>query len=176
LIAAREAITADHCLAGYTAGHIDVVLGLEDLCRPHGDEPRVRVTHVRRDASTDVAVLELGESPPVTPVPVASQLRGGGHLYAWGWGRRSPSGPLPCHPTAKPLSLTSATACEQAGVHLGGRQFCALPTTEVNTCAGDSGGPVVDEQGEVVAITSGGRGCGPMDPGSYSPVAAASSY
>jgi S1-C subfamily serine protease len=170
LISAGLAITANHCVNGLEAADVDVVLELQDLCHPEGIEPRVSVRRIGRSPTTDLAALWLEVDAEVTPTPVAGTLDDGDQLFAWGWGRQSPGGPLPCHATAKPLKRTDDNACEHDGVQLSDGQICATPTGGRNTCSGDSGGPVLDQRGELVAIVSGGKGCGVSDPGSYSVV------
>ena len=183
----RLVLTAAHCVAMRSAASIDVVIGGDNLCRDRPiDGLRIRVSGVRihpaydaESARFDLAVLALAVDAPMGSVrDVASPPADGGTAVALGWGRGSPGGVPPCRLMRTELRLLPQPECaEQAGAN--DRPYdpesmlCAIPDQipSEDTCSGDSGGPLVlggdPGQGEVIGITSWGRGCGNQLPGVY---------
>lgn len=173
-------LTAAHCVATRRAASIDVVIGGDNLCR---DRPisglRIRVSEIQihpaydaESARFDLAVLVLAGNAPMGSVrDVASPPADGGTAVALGWGRGSPGGVPPCRLMRTELRLLPQPECaEQAGAsdrpYDPESMLCAIPDqiASEDTCSGDSGGPLVlgadPGQGEVIGITSWGRGCG----------------
>jgi len=160
LVAPDLVATAAHCLADRTPASIDAIVGADNLCRtaPIGGT-RIAVASVEySDAALDVALLRLASPSTVTPAPIAASTT---DLVAWGWGTASPGGVAPC--SARPVALSVVADCADVPSD---DYLCALPSGAVNTCTGDSGGPVYSD-GALVAIVSSGLGCGPGDPGFY---------
>ena len=172
LIGPGVVVTAAHCLLDRS--RVDVLIDPVTLCHPGplGGQ-RIRVSRWRILAgSSDVAVLQLAEPADAPPVTVADTQAPDGSLTAWGWGGPE-NGPPPCRATAKPVRAVDAARCVDAGTPVAADAWCAVPAGGPNTCRGDSGGPVLDAQGNIVAIVTGGLRCGPHDGGTYTSLAPA---
>lgn len=177
LVAPRLVATATHCIANRAPSTVDVLIGATNLCRgrsPSGFRARV-VRYLTVAPHRDGLTLLVLDHPTTAP-PVA--LEGKPHrneqLVAYGWGQSVEGGPRPCEITAKELHVVGPKNCgdqfKLANVAPPGRTdyFCALPTHSINTCHGDSGGPVLDKKSRrLVGLTLRGKGCGPQDPGLY---------
>jgi hypothetical protein len=169
LVSPSEVLTASHCVTGKQPSSIDAIVGADNLCktapiRGH----RIQVNSVRLVSELDGAILEL-VSPAQRSSGAISQNAdiGESTLIAWGWGKDSIGGVSPCNAQAKKLKLVPDINCPNLSTIEFASYFCAKPTEALNTCEGDSGGPVVDSGGRVVGITTSGIGCGANDPGSY---------
>ena len=168
LTAADIVTTAAHCVADHDPERIDVQVSADNLCSGAGiGGQRLHVTEVRVDPVLDLAELELEGPAEATPARAADG-REASSLTAWGWGTGSIGGASPCEAAPKRLVVAEQSACEPADAARYGDYLCALPLDGgANTCAGDSGGPVLDRKGRLVAITVAGVGCGPDDAGIY---------
>jgi secreted trypsin-like serine protease len=166
LLAPARVVTAAHCLLARS--DVDVLVDPVTLCHPGpiGGQ-RIRVSWWRvRAGSSDVAVLHLAQPAGAPPMTVASRGSSDGTLTAWGWGGPE-DGPPPCRATAKRIQAVDAARCVEASTPIAPDAWCAVPAEGPNTCRGDSGGPVLDAHGSLVAIVTGGLHCGPHDAGSY---------
>jgi secreted trypsin-like serine protease len=187
LIDPMHVLTAAHCVAGRPAGSIDAVVGADNLCRGRPiDGDRIPVAEVSVDPRYDVASgrfdlarLTLDRAVPDESVRVLSDTApDAGNAIAFGWGRGSPGGVPSCRLQAIVLRLigpgncrmrlgTDATALDSDSM------LCALPSGAEweDTCAGDSGGPLIlggePETGAVIGIVSWGLGCGGGRPSVY---------
>ena len=169
--------TAAHCLADRDPERIDVQVSADNVCA--GSEvggERLHVIEVRTDPVLDLAELVLespAQSSPAQSSPAQSSPAKGASgeassLTAWGWGTGSIGGASPCEAAPKSLVEVTSGECAVSEPARYGDFLCVVPVEGgPNTCAGDSGGPVFDQRGRLVAITVAGIGCGPDDPGIY---------
>lgn len=175
LVAPTVVLTARHCVAGLSADQLDVVVNPVDLCGPDPEnEMRSPIREIRPTADIDLAVVGMRSSATTSPARIASVLPDArAQLVAVGWGRQAMT--APCQRSATGLSFAPAADCARAISHLPRQarrwQLCALPTSDQNTCTGDSGGGLFDvSQAKplLVGITSAGvGGCEPDDVGLY---------
>ncbi|MCG8152270.1 trypsin-like serine protease [Pimelobacter simplex] len=175
LVAPTVVLTARHCVAGLSADQLDVVVNPVDLCGPDPEnEMRSPIREIRPTADIDLAVVVMRSSATTSPARIASVLPDArAQLVAVGWGRQATT--APCQRSATGLSFAPAADCARAISHLPRQarrwQLCALPTSDQNTCRGDSGGGLFDvSQAKplLVGITSAGvGGCEPDDVGLY---------
>jgi secreted trypsin-like serine protease len=188
IIGERTILTAAHCLAGRGVEDIDVIAGADNLCRDRpidGTRAHVVAAHVdeRWDsvlARFDLAWLRVDEDFG-TGIPAAPRGAVLGDATAFGWGAPQSAGNAPCRLTATTVRIPEQSACSSL-VGVGDRTFdpssmvCALPTgSGEDTCAGDSGGPLLlgrwPERGKLAGVVSWGRGCGEGFAGVYSGLA-----
>lgn len=187
VVGLRHVLTAAHCVAMRSAASIDVVIGGDNLCRDREiDGLRIRVSGVRihpaydaLSARFDLALLELAiDAPPDSVRDVASAPANAEPAIALGWGGGSTGGVPPCRLMRTDLRLVPQPECAaRAGAsdraYDPASMLCAIPDQipSQDTCSGDSGGPLVlgtdPRLGDVVGITSWGRGCGNQIPGVY---------
>ncbi len=193
VVAPTAVLTAAHCVIGddgrvLPAGALEVVAGTQDLTAP-GD--RIGVAAVRVHPSyrspgdgPDAAVLLLARP---TAAPAAALARPGqdpdvdrpGAVAGWGTlSERATLGSTVL--MGADLTVFASGACERMLGPSYGRALavCAgAPAGGVDTCAGDSGGPLRDAAGTLIGITSWGVGCGrPGRPGVYTRVAAVAAW
>lgn len=172
LIAPARVLTAAHCVGNRGLARVDAWAAADNLCSTRAVTTLRR--HVRSAPATldgDAIILRLSDRVPpryAQPLEWGPRPQAGDEVTAWGWGAASPYGAQPCQAKATRLRVVPAADCadlDAAGGHV--LYFCAIPAEGVNTCAGDSGGPVLDTAGRLVGVVSAGRGCGPSDPGIY---------
>ena len=193
LIAPTVVLTAAHCVldeAGAVSApaDIDVLAGTSDLMT--GGE-RIPVAIVRAHPAFhadgdpyDAAILVLSRP---SAAPAAAYARAGqdadlqrpGAIAGWGeLGENTAQ-----YPTAlveAPVTIFPSARCTQAlgGAFTRGATLCAGSLAGgVDSCSGDSGGPLRDESGLVVGITSWGVGCARRGlPGVYTRVSSLTSW
>jgi trypsin len=203
LVTTRIVITAAHCVFGMGASEIDVVLGRTTLSTSEGAEipaqalsfrsnynhpPDISVIPPRNDVG--YVVLAQPSAQPRIPIANASEASlwaPGAMEKISGWGCTSePNFLLGC-PFAQTDTLRDATVpivadstCGSPSMYGGAfdqsTMVCAgYPEGGVDTCNGDSGGPLQAPTGggyRLVGITSWGDGCAePNAPGVYTRVA-----
>ena len=163
LVAPALVATAAHCLTGRAPSSIDAIVGADNLCSTAAiGGTRSAVTAFEPlDTSADIALIRLASPSAVMPTTLATSVS---EPVAWGWGTGSPGGVGPC--SARAVALTVTDECVGAAAGSLDDYLCAVPTGELNTCTGDSGGPVFVD-GALLAIVSSGAGCGPDDSGYY---------
>lgn len=190
LIAPRAVLTAAHCLDGRA---LEVLAGTTTLSAGGGETARVAERRLAPgydpvDTEPDLAVLVL-DRPLSTPVvavagPAEAGAPAGGALTApgrpvaaagWGLTRRAPR-VFADDLRAAHLRVLPDWACAAAHGELWipRTQLCAgTPTARPDTCAGDSGGPLIARTAggapRLVGVVSyGGEDCGlPERPGVY---------
>ena len=187
LIAPTVVLTAAHCLlddagAPTPAESIDVVIGVEDLLAP-AERIAVAQTRVhpgyRLEGDAPDAALLILSRPAAAPVAVYAaagqdaDLERPGQIAGWGQDGED-SANYPTRLVAAPVTIFTGARCRRMlgpAFHLGGALCAGRVEGGVDTCAGDSGGPLRDSTGLVVGITSWGVGCGrPGLPGIYTRV------
>ncbi|WP_433455275.1 S1 family peptidase [Streptomyces sp. CA-142005] len=184
LVAPDLVLTARHCLSGRRDGSIDAVVGADNLCHTApvtGQGVHVTRTLAYPDRSVDAALLVLAGSVRVPPARLptrTSSVPATG--TAFGWGRDGYGGVAPCRRSEVPLRFTDPQRCVRAQRDLGIAprpqwQLCAQPAPGAtrNTCAGDSGGPVLATPAAttITGIISWGPSCRVDDVGVYVSVA-----
>lgn len=202
LVTTRIVITAAHCVVGQTAGGVDVVLGRTTLSNSgEGAEIPVQALTYRSNFSGgsaprfDVGYLVLASPSAQPTIQIAGATEGG--LWApnaletiTGWGCTVPPGLLTgCGKTTTtsdtlqaaqvPIVPDSTCNSDYPGLFDATTQVCAgYQSGGVDSCSGDSGGPleapIGGEAYRLVGITSWGDGCAqPGSPGVYTRVAGA---
>ncbi len=189
LIAPDWVLTAAHCVDDTTAPRLQVVVGLTDLNDTSGAEIRgVKGIYIhpnysessRGDLFSDIALLLL-DSPittidPISFAPAPFNAPAGTLLRALGWGDTQAS---PRYPTELQMVDLNLVSLSSANRHYGGnldRRHLAAMTAGKDTCSGDSGGPLFDEDGGpggvplLVGLTSYGIRCASSYPGIYANV------
>jgi len=196
-------VTAAHCIDGRVAAQVQVAFGNTNLSSiTNGDRRTVNqiVEHPSYvPYENDVALLHLAtptvgiatlplNSDPTEPAVTTPET-------ALGWGSTWPS-PLgsttttgPQYPDALRMGALldaagpTGTCGSYGGGYVAAHMLCATNTTSdgiVDTCNGDSGGPVFATLGgtrKLVGITSFGVGCAdPLYPGVYTRVSSYTSW
>lgn len=169
-------VTATHCLENRPPP--SALTGVEDLCSGGDSAPRIPVGRVVPDRSNKElswfsSTLESSPVAPATTVPVVTV---GESVVAYGWGRLDTGGSPQCRVKEVKLVVVPLGRCDielaaasQAGLNVK-NSFCAVPVGHLNTCTGDSGGPVfrmAEGSNELVGITLLGRDCSATSPGIY---------
>jgi trypsin len=200
LITTRIVITAGHCVSGHSASDFDVVLGRTTLSNSaEGSEVAVQAltnqAHYMGSSAPryDVGYLVLASPSAQSTIQVAGGTEGGlwspGAVEAIsGWGCTSPPSSLPilgggCNPSdtlqAAQVPIVSDGTCsaDYGSLFDPSTQVCAgYPNGGVDSCNGDSGGPLEAPIGggayRLVGMTSWGDGCAQAGkPGVYARVA-----
>lgn len=186
LIAPAAVLTAAHCVveggAVLAPTRLDVVAGSPDLALEGERIPvaRIEVHPGYRAAGEgpDAAVLILAR-PSAAPVAAVARpdqdpdVDRAGRVA--GWGALHEGDPLGST-TLRDASLTilsSARCGRLLGTdYVAAEALCAgVPGGGVDTCTGDSGGPLSDASGVLIGVTSWGNGCGRAgSPGVYTRV------
>ena len=193
LIAPTAVLTAAHCVLDdggrvKPAATIDVVAGAEDLLAP---AERITVSEIRvhpgyrvEGDAPDAALLILSapSAAPAAAIAAAGQdadVERPGQIAGWGEMGEG-TAQFPTRLVAAPVTIFSGARCREmlgASFHLGGALCAGAAAGGVDTCSGDSGGPLRDATGLVVGITSWGVGCGRAGlPGVYTRIARVSAW
>jgi trypsin len=179
LVRADTVLTAAHCVKDRPATGIDVIVAADNLCAgsPIDGERRhvvdVLFPPAEKVTTHDAAILLLEGASTVEPVELGSLADG--MTFSLGWGKEAPAGSPECGRRVAELAPAMADDCAEAARRVGRHfsteaQLCLRPIKgSRNTCAGDSGGPVLQRQGmklAVVGLTSWGT-CRRGDVGVY---------
>jgi S1-C subfamily serine protease len=120
----------------------------------HPDDDPVRARIVRRDASTDLAVLQVerARAPRLTVLPLgdAGTVRVGDDAIAIG----NPFG------LERSLSVGVVSALGRRITSPNGTRIRNVVQTDAAINPGNSGGPLLDERGRVIGVMTQGRGNG----------------
>ena len=198
VIAPRWVMTAAHCLFDAFGRPVEpsgirALAGIGDLRAERARESVVTnlfvhptYDHAAQDAYDDIALLELANELDVEPVRLFagdSEALGRAPGVVVGWGAtefttpRRATYPDALHHAVVPLVPRDVcNAPESYAGYVGGGQLCAgFVDGGIDTCVGDSGGPLFVDTGErveQVGVVSYGRGCAePLFYGIYTNVA-----
>jgi secreted trypsin-like serine protease len=193
LIAPTVVLTAAHCVldaagAPTPPGHIEAVTGAENLLAPADRiavaEVRIHPGYIVEGDAPDAALLILSR-PAAAPVAAYAapgqdaDVERPGSMAGWGE-QGEGSHKYPSRLVAAPVTIFAGARCREmlgAAFHLGETLCAGRLEGGVDTCAGDSGGPLRDATGLLVGITSWGVGCGrPGLPGVYTRISAISAW
>ena len=189
LIAPGWVLTAHHCIddsmrqAGYR-----IRLASERLDYPGNYDYKIAqvipYAGYKRLEGGDIALIRFVDDRGIG-MPSAAQARPisisrgydpvkGDNVTAYGWGRtRDRSGPTNSIMLKVPLKILDRPTCDQARVALIDLRVVCAAAPGHKTCSNDSGGPLVNERGQLVGIVSaGGEACADDGvPGVYTRVA-----
>ncbi|XP_012161983.1 chymotrypsin-1-like [Ceratitis capitata] len=170
IISTHHVLTAAHCLTKMNANEITVVVGTLTW-RNGGD--RYRVVAIRSHPSfssssliiNDIAVLKV--TPPfnlakssISTISLGGRARVGENVAVrlTGWGSLTPTGSsgLPEQLQVLDYRTISNQDCAQRGFRITANELCALGERGRGACVGDSGGPLIMQQGtpQLVGIVS----------------------
>jgi secreted trypsin-like serine protease len=193
VISPTAVLTAAHCVlddegVSLPADGVEVLAGTEDLAAGGDRIPVARVIahpgYRHTGDGPDAALLVLARP---TAAPAAAYARPGQdpdvERPGWiaGWGEQAEgSGLVSSRMREAPVTIFPAAGCTSflGADYLPGAALCAgRPGGGVDTCSGDSGGPLRDAAGTLVGVTSWGAGCGrPGLPGVYTRVSAVAGW
>jgi len=194
LIAPSVVLTAAHCVTGADGrvmrpADAEVVAGTQDLTA--GGE-RIGVTAVRPHPAFhadgdpyDAALVFLARPSAAPAMPYARGGRDGGDAERpgaiAGWGETAESsGSYPTALAEAAVTIFPSARCASAlgQAFTRGATLCAGSMAGgVDSCTGDSGGPLRDGSGVLVGVVSWGVGCArPGFPGVYTRVAALTAW
>ncbi len=190
IIGERWALTAAHCVDGSGFDNnkdgvwdheLSLFYNASRLSQSFGGQQRVDIAAVSihsgfnpASLDNDIALLYLKTSVSVSPVvpssqPITSFNLGVSQFKVMGWGATD-SGETQFPDKLQVVSLTYSD-CPYTGASE--NMFCAGGDSGKDSCAGDSGGPALDETGELVGLVSHGTAgpCGRENqPGVYTKV------
>ena len=179
LIRSDVVVTAAHCVEGFVAEDLDVVLGTTDLSQVSASD-RIGVAsivvHPDYDWETydsDIALLKLERASDGVPIELVtatamSQMSEGQMLTTLGWGMTSATDTNSYVDVLRQVDLpyVSQSSCIAAvGSGVTNNMFCAgTGLGDKDSCQGDSGGPIIWRQGETAVLAGlvswgDGRGC-----------------
>ncbi len=187
-------LTAAHCVDDQVPQTLQVVVGLTDLDDTSNAEIRgvrgiyIHPSYVKRNGNLygDIALILL-EDPVtnITPIEInrtASDALPGLQVRALGWGDTLSTPRFPTELRMVDLNLVSNSISNQVYGGIDNRHLSARAEGK-DTCSGDSGGPLFDEDGApgadplLVGITSFGIDCAQKSyPGIYTNVSTYASW
>lgn len=178
LINENWVLTAAHCVEGMEEGELNIVMGIHDLGQDTGERFEVRniIIHPEYDSQSmdnDIALVELSSPSSAMTIPLISAGSNlAGMVTIIGWGSltdpSSPSYPYELQEAVVPVvsnELCNANYSQEFGSDnpVTANMLCAgFDDGGVDTCVGDSGGPVIFEENgvwKVAGIVSWGQGC-----------------
>jgi len=165
LVAEGWVLTAAHCVTGLKANGIVVRVGVTSLKNASGTEIRVAKIYKKnykpKKDINDIALLKLKQVSDKTPMGLATadMYVANAPATVIGWGATKPNGrKYPSKLKQGTVEITPDARCEKMWREANTKkQVCAGAKT-IDTCAGDSGGPLIlpDAQGvpQVAGIVS----------------------
>lgn len=182
VVSQTHVVTATHCLKNRRPETVDVLAGITDLCKSDSSAGvRTKVKRITRVADAPwISSLELAQpltikfqSVSSTQQPVSTAA----FATAWGWGRSDVAGVPNCTLRKVHLKAVAVNRCSfeiQKIAQLPPKSvLCTVPADGINSCDGDSGGPVLIYRAGRIAdvfMTMSGEGCGPTDAGLNVPI------
>ncbi|KAE8578197.1 hypothetical protein XENTR_v10023393 [Xenopus tropicalis] len=198
LISSNLVVTVAHCIDGFNASSVVVILGAYKITGNPNEENSVPVQQIiihpsynESDNSADIALLQLSQNVPITRyiqpvcVPSASTVfPPGQNCVVTGWGDIElsviPQRPVVLQETQ--VRLMSTEQCKSyydnkgVGSFIKDDMICAVDILgQRGPCLGDGGGPLVtyqNKQWNLVGVASFGFGCGNENPAVYTSVRA----
>jgi len=185
ILSATKILTAAHCYK--SPSRVQVVVGehkllsMTDGVRHSVASFKKHPGYNSRTVDNDYAIItlekpiELGDKAKAACLPKSEddpKLREGQKLTVSGWGRLSEdSGPPTVLHGAKVPFVPNAT-CKRAYRSITSNMMCAgYANGQIDSCSGDSGGPLTFRNTTVVGVVSWGNGCAkPGFPGVYAKV------
>ncbi|KAL9646451.1 hypothetical protein ABK040_006448 [Willaertia magna] len=190
IITKKHILTAAHCQIGVSLDKLQVVTGSSNnACQNTICFTRKVVkftTHASYDPNSiknDIAIIELDQELPIDSLPTkvrAAKIESGKIpvntiISAAGWGLIATSQSAPIQLQKATLPIVDQTICNNSPYRLGmtsPQQICAGDGKGIDTCSGDSGGPLFykNSNGDFVhlGLTSYGPvGCGGTNRGVY---------
>ncbi|WP_158100479.1 S1 family peptidase [Neiella marina] len=182
-------LTAAHCLTSFGLAPADlaVAVGVEQLNAVNRSNlKRVEqfIVHPQYDEQSndnDVALIKLLQSNPLAEYPElataaeTSGLVNGDDLLVLGWGdtedEESPVNQLMQALVAYVAPQQCRNEFNRTGVSVTDNMLCAGGNNSADTCFGDSGGPLLNQDNHVFGITSWGIECAGRFPSGYARVA-----
>ena len=180
LIAENWVMTAAHCVKDITADKIEAVIGRVNLDSLEGEQIKISDIIVHPDFDplqfyNDIALLKLEMASSYEPIETLDHFSiqddAGTPAIALGWGSVSATDPLlfPNILQEVFLPIVSTQQCRQRDNSVTDAMLCAgYPWGGPDTCAGDSGGPLIvydteSKRWRQAGITSFGFGaCGQL--------------
>jgi secreted trypsin-like serine protease len=157
-------VTATHCVEGYTADDLMVVVDQRDLCTA-GPAELVPVREVRGpvDGIVALAVDRAEGGPWFERAAPAAAIGARGTVL--GWGAVHAGGRRPCelaesHPRLRPIEECREMMADH-GIELAPGELCA-GDAQGDACEGDSGGPLVVDTADgprLIGVVSRGPAC-----------------
>lgn len=198
LISSGWALTAAHCVQGYSATNMVVDLGMHTIGgnNPYRQTKTISqiIVHPQYNSTTmdyDYALLRLSSAATLNQAvaPIALATSSDTALYAngvtavvSGWGTTSSGGSVSSVLRKASVPVVDNVTCNaNYGGGITARMMCAgYPQGGVDSCQGDSGGPLIVNTAnapKLVGVVSWGDGCALAGkPGVYSHVANAYSW
>ncbi|MFN5368767.1 MAG: trypsin-like serine protease [Roseiflexaceae bacterium] len=198
LISTNWALTAAHCVQGYSATGLVVELGMHTIggTNPYRQTKTISqiIVHPQYNASTmdyDYALLRLSSAATlntaVAPIAIATSsdtalYANGVNAIVSGWGTTSSGGAVSSVLRKATVPVVDNVTCNaNYGGGITARMMCAgYPQGGVDSCQGDSGGPLFVNTAnapKLIGVVSWGDGCALAGkPGVYSHVANAYSW
>jgi secreted trypsin-like serine protease len=182
VVSQKQVVTATHCLKDRKPETVDVLAGIANLCESDPSAGvRTTVKRITRVAKAPwISSLELAQPLTIEFQPVSSTqqpVRTTAVATAWGWGRSDVAGVPACTLREVPLKAVAVDRCSFEIQKIAGLPpksvLCTVPADGVNSCVGDSGGPVLIYRAGRIAdvfMTMSGEGCGPTDAGLNVPI------
>jgi trypsin len=170
LIAERWMLTAAHCLSGVSIDRVDVVLARNDLrfaggIRRAAVKGFVHPQYRPRSNRFDLGLVYLNAPvKSIAPWPITQRApRPGQRLGIIGWGTTAHNGPKSMIRLDGKVRSYGSRFCQRAypRVFHPDSMFCAGSKTGVDSCWGDSGGPIFAPGSRMIyGVVSQGRHCG----------------
>jgi len=178
LINENWVLTAAHCVEGMEEGELNIVMGIHDLGQDTGERFQVRNIIIHPDYNSqskdnDIALVELSSPSSAMTIPlISAESNLTAMVTILGWGSVTDPA-FPSYPYELREAVIPVTSNESCNANYSQSLEYYNPITDnmlcagfadggVDTCVGDSGGPVIfEEQGvwKVAGIVSWARGC-----------------
>ncbi|XP_066594934.1 chymotrypsin-1-like [Prorops nasuta] len=165
----RFILTTAQCIPNVPKDKVKITVGVTDL-ENRGEDYYVEsyIAHPKFDfgkRKNDVALIKVDKdikfSEKVQPIELLSKEHTEKTylVILTGWGTKSEDGDYPNKLQVIQLNTITNEACSHPHPDVTGSQICTLTRRDEGACYGDSGDPLVDQQGKQVGIMSFGAPC-----------------